>query len=176
MELRLARCTLRSLRPGDAPAIATYANNRNIWINVRDRFPHPYHVAHARQFIRMVRGTTQECDFGIEIEGEIVGGVGFVIQPDVQRVSAEVGYWLGEPFWGRGIATEALAAITRHAIDTHRLTRLFAVVFDYNAASARVLEKCGYQLEARLPRSAIKNGRVIDQLQYGYRVPEPATI
>src|SRR5207249_11882042 len=85
--------------------------------------------------------------------------------------SAEIGYWLGERFWGRGIATEALAAMTRHAIETHELTRVYAVPFAWNTASCRVLEKAGYVLEARLRRSAIKDGQVVDQLQYAFIPP-----
>jgi RimJ/RimL family protein N-acetyltransferase len=93
------------------------------------------------------------------------------MQHDVERVSAEIGYWLAEPFWGRGIATEALAAVTSYAIETHGFTRVFAVPFATNPASCRVLEKAGYVLEARLRRSAIKDGQVIDQLQYAFTAP-----
>jgi len=87
---------------------------------------------------------------------------------DVERVSAEIGYWLAEPFWGRGITTEALVAVTRHAVDTHGLTRIFAVPFAWNMPSCRVLEKAGYVLEARLRCSAIKDGRLTDQFQYAF--------
>jgi RimJ/RimL family protein N-acetyltransferase len=170
MHLALPTCVLRPFKGSDAASIARHGNNRNIWINVRDRFPHPYRPSHAQQFIRLVRDRDPQSDFAIEVDGEAVGGVSFFIQPDVQRVSAEVGYWLGEAYWGRGIATDAVAAITQHAIDAHQLTRLFALVFNDNVASSRVLEKCGYRLEARLARSAIKDGRIIDQLQYGYTV------
>jgi [ribosomal protein S5]-alanine N-acetyltransferase len=172
MQLALATCLLRPFEASDARSLARHANNRNIWISVRDRFPHPYRPLHAQQFIRMVRGRDPQSDFAIDVDGEAVGGISFMIQTDVQRVSAEIGYWLGEAHWGKGIATDAVAAITRYAIDTHRLTRLFGLVFDYNTASARVLEKCGYRFEARLPRSAIKDGKIIDQLQYGFSAPE----
>ena len=97
-----------------------------------------------------------------------MGGIGFQLLGDVERVSAEIGYWLGEPFWGRGIATEALVAVTRHAVAAHGLTRLYAVPFAWNAASCRVLEKAGYTLEARLRRSAMKDGRITDQMQYAF--------
>jgi RimJ/RimL family protein N-acetyltransferase len=112
------------------------------------------------------------CNFAIAVEGEAVGGIGFHLQGDVDRVSAEVGYWLGEAFWGRGIATDALVAVTRHAIARHGLTRMFALPFAYNEASCRVLEKSGYTLEGRLRRAAIKDGRIVDQLQYAYVVPD----
>ena len=122
----------------------------------------------GQRFIRAARKMGPETFFAIAVDGEAVGGIGFVLQQDVERVSAEIGYWLGEQFWGRGIATEALAAVTRYAIEQHRLTRLFAVPFAYNTASCRVLEKAGYVLEARLRRSAIKDGQVVDQFQYTY--------
>jgi len=113
-----------------------------------------------------------ECFFAIAVDGAAVGGIGFVPQHDVDRVSTEVGYWLGESLWGRGITTEALIAITRYAIATHGLTRTFALPFAHNAASCRVLEKAGYVLEARLRKSAIKDGQILDQMQYAFIVPD----
>ena len=151
---------------------STHANNRKIWLNLRDRFPHPYTKSDGQEYIRLARSMDPETFFAIAVDGEAVGGVGFVMQSDVERMSAEVGYWLGEAFWGRGIVTEALVAVTRHAIERHGFTRLFAVPFAYNTASCRVLEKAGYVLEARLRRSAIKDGVVVDQLQYAFAVPE----
>ena len=171
MQLTLKTCKVRSWRASDVDSLATYANNRNIWLNLRDRFPHPYTKRDARQFIHAMHNQTPEAAFAIAVNDEAVGGIGFVLNADVERVSAEIGYWLGEPFWGRGITTEALAAVTRHAIDTHTLTRVYALPFAWNTASCRVLEKAGYVLEARLRRSAIKDGRIVDQLQYAFIVP-----
>ena len=99
---------------------------------------------------------------------EAVGGIGFVVNADVERVSAEIGYWLAEPFWRRGITTEALMATTRYAAEAHGLTRIYALPFAWNQGSCRVLEKAGYVLEARLRRSAIKDGCITDQLQYAF--------
>jgi RimJ/RimL family protein N-acetyltransferase len=171
MQLTLTRCEVRSWRTSDADALATYADNRNIWINLRDAFPHPYSKQDAREFLKGVKRRTPETLFAIAVKGQAVGGIGFVLHPDVERVSAEIGYWLGEPFWGRGIASEALVAVTAHAIQTHGLTRVFAVPFAWNAASCRVLEKAGYVLEARLRKSAIKDGKLTDQLQYAFIAP-----
>jgi RimJ/RimL family protein N-acetyltransferase len=168
--LSLARSDVRSWRASDVDSLVKYANNRNVWINLRDRFPHPYARADGRRFIREARKMMPETFFAIAVDGDAVGGIGFVLQGDVERVSAEVGYWLGEPFWGRGIVSEALSAVTRYAIEQHELTRLFAVPFAYNTASCRVLEKAGYVLEARLRRSAIKDGVLTDQFQYAYVV------
>jgi RimJ/RimL family protein N-acetyltransferase len=168
MNVRLQSCTVRSWTLGDVPSLVKNANNREIWINVRDRFPHPYTSRDGREFIRSARRMQPETFFAIEVDGAAVGGIGFVLQTDVERVSAEIGYWLGQPYWGRGIATEAVVHVTRHAIERHGLTRVFALPFAYNVASCRVLEKAGYLLEARLRRSAIKDGRVVDQMQYAF--------
>jgi ribosomal-protein-alanine N-acetyltransferase len=174
ISLSLAHCEVRSWRAGDAESIARYANNRKIWMNLRDAFPHPYSVQDAREFIKSMRNRTPETTFAIAVNGEAAGSVGFVLRHDVERVSAEIGYWLAEPFWGRGIASEALGATTAHAIATHQLTRIYALPFAWNAASCRVLEKNGYVLEGRLRRSAIKDGVITDQLQYAFIVPETA--
>jgi len=165
---RLKTCHVRSWETSDVDALVRHADNYNVWINLRDAFPHPYTRHHAREFIRSVRQRTPETTFAIAVEGEAVGSIGFVLHPDVERVSAEIGYWLAEPFWGRGITAEALAAVTTHAIDVHHLTRVYALPFAWNARSCRVLEKAGYVLEARLRRSAIKNGEITDQLQYAF--------
>jgi [ribosomal protein S5]-alanine N-acetyltransferase len=176
MELRLKSCEVRSWRTADAEPLARYANNRNIWLNLRDAFPHPYTPHDAREFITSVRHRAPETTFAIAVNEEAVGSVGFVLRHDVERVSAEIGYWIAEPFWGRGIATEALVALTDFAITTHALTRVYALPFAWNAASCRVLEKAGYRLEARLHRSAIKNDVITDQMQYAFVVPETTAI
>jgi RimJ/RimL family protein N-acetyltransferase len=163
-------CELRSFTPGDAASLARHADNRRIWINLRDAFPHPYLTADAAAFIDWARAEDPESLLAIAVAGEAAGAIGLRRNTDVERVSAEVGYWLGEPYWGRGIATRALVAFTRHAIETHRLTRLYALPFEWNGASLRVLEKAGYRQEGRLRRSAIKDGRIIDQLLYSYVV------
>jgi RimJ/RimL family protein N-acetyltransferase len=168
VHLKLACCDVRSWSFDDLPSLVKHANNRNVWINLRDRFPYPYSASDGRSFIRTARRMQPETFFAIAVDGTAAGGIGFVLNSDVERVSAEIGYWLGEPYWGRGITTEAVKAVTLYAIEQHRLTRVFAVPFAYNTASARVLEKAGYVLEGRLRRSAIKNGEVTDQLQYAY--------
>ena len=172
MELKLKSCDVRSWRMGDAEALARHANNHKIWLNLRDAFPHPYTSHDGREFIKSVRNRAPETTFAISVNGEAAGSVGFVLRHDVERVSAEIGYWLAEPFWGRGIATQALVAMTDYAITTHALTRVYALPFAWNEASCRVLEKAGYVLEGRLRRSAIKNGVITDQRQYAFVVPD----
>ena len=97
-----------------------------------------------------------------------VGSIGFRLQTDVERFSAEVGYWLGEEFWGRGVGTAALKAVTKYAIRAHSLNRIFALPFEGNIASMRVLEKAGYIKECQLRKSAYKNGQFVDQILYAY--------
>lgn len=166
MELKLKTCSVRSWEWRDREAIVRHANNRNVWINLRDRFPHPYNAADARRWLDCVVGQKPETNFAIAVAGEAVGGIGFTVQPDVGRRSAEIGYWLGEEVWGRGIATDALIAVTDYAFSNYDVCRLFAHVFDWNGASARVLEKAGYAFEGRLRKSVTKDGQTIDQLMY----------
>lgn len=166
MELKLERCTLRPWRPGDEASLVRHANNRRVWINMRDRFPHPYTAADARIWLGRAAADPRLQSFAIDVDGEAVGGIGIELGTDVARRSAEIGYWLGEPFWGRGIATEAVRAVTAWAFATHDLTRLHAEVFEWNPASRRVLEKAGYACEGRRRRAIFKDGRVIDALAY----------
>jgi RimJ/RimL family protein N-acetyltransferase len=166
MRLLLGVCDVRSWRPNDAAALVEHANNRKVWLNLRDRFPHPYTARDARAFLKSVLAARPETNFAIAVEGGAVGGIAFHVQSDVERVGAELGYWVGETYWGRGIATAAVRAVTEHALATHGLLRVFALPFADNRASARVLEKAGFTLEGVLRSSAIKDGRVLDQLLY----------
>jgi len=168
MEIVLSRCRLRPFRDGDQGSIARYANNRRVWLNLRDGFPHPYTRADADAWVRRVAGQDPPTQCGIEVEGDVVGGIGLTPQEDVHRRSAEIGYWLGEPFWGRGIMSEAVPAFTEYAFATFDVCRLYATVFEWNPASARILEKAGYVLEARMRKSVIKDGQTIDQLLFAY--------
>lgn len=166
MNLQLATCRVRSWEGRDRDSIVRHANNRKISINLRDRFPHPYTAADARSWLESVVGRKPETNFAIDVAGEAVGGIGFDLQPDVSYRSGEIGYWLGEEFWGRGIATDALIAVTDHAFANYNICRLYAHVFEWNRASARVLEKAGYEFEGRLRKSVTKEGQTIDQLMY----------
>ena len=166
MKIDLKTCTVRSWEWRDRDAIVRHANNRKVSINLRDRFPYPYTDRDARNWLDAVIGLEPETNFAIDVAGEAVGGIGFTPQYDVARRSAEIGYWLGEEFWGRGIATDALIAVTDLAFAKHDLCRVYAHVFDWNHASARVLEKAGYAFEGRLRKSVTKEGQTIDQLMY----------
>ena len=168
MRLPLEHAEIRSWQTADLASLVEHANNRNVSIHLRDRFPFPYTRKDGQGFIRAARMMHPETLFAIAVDGVAVGGIGFYLQKDIERMSAEIGYWLGESFWGRGIASEAIVAMTRYAFDHYELTRLYALVVDGNEASCRVLEKAGYALEGRLRRSAIKNGVVSDQLLYAF--------
>jgi RimJ/RimL family protein N-acetyltransferase len=155
-------CVLRPWRAGDEAALVRHANNRKIWLNLRDQFPHPYTAADAEGWIKFASAQSPPTSLAIEV-GEAVGGVSVRLHGDVERVSAELGYWLGEAFWNRGIMSAAVAAFTRYVFQQFSLTRVFAVPYATNIASQRVLEKAGYVREGTLRRSVIKDGDVLDQ-------------
>jgi RimJ/RimL family protein N-acetyltransferase len=170
MELDCGKCKLRSWHPKDVGSLAGHANNRKIWLNLRDRFPYPYTRTDAEIWIKGSLAARPETSFAIDISGEAVGGIGFELKTDVERFSAEVGYWLGEEFWGRGICTAALKIATQFAIESYNLNRIFALPFAENLASIRVLEKTGYVREGVLRKSSYKDGRFLDQHLYAYVV------
>jgi ribosomal-protein-alanine N-acetyltransferase len=167
MRLELPTGVVREWRRADAASLARSANDRRIWRNLRDRFPYPYSLADAEQFLVMVESMSPVTSFAIEVDGDAVGGIGYMLHGDVERVSAEMGYWLAVPFWGRGIMTAAVDAVTRHAFASHDwLRRLYAVPYTWSSGSIRVLEKAGYRREGHMRQSAIKDGQVTDQLLY----------
>ncbi len=166
MQLTGQRVTLRPWKPADAPSLARHANNAGVARQLRDRFPHPYTLADARQFIQSVAGAGPTVLFAMVVENQAVGGIGFYPGADVERFSAEIGYWLGEPYWGRGIAAEAIQLVSRYGFDVCNMLRLFALPFADNARSIRVLEKAGYAREATLRASSVKYGQVRDQALY----------
>ena len=175
MQLDLESCSVRSFRESDAVELARHANNRNVWMQLRDRFPHPYTIDDARGFIAFARGADPETAFAVALDDRPVGSIGVVPGEDVERCSAEIGYWLGESCWGRGIATRALVGFTEYAFEAYELERLFAVPLAANTASCRVLEKAGYRLEGRMRRSAVKGGVVQDQLLYAILLGDEAS-
>ena len=167
MVLRDGVVVLRGWSETDAEALARQANDRSVWIGLRDAFPHPYGIEDARRFLAMSSPMQPPRNFAIEVDGLLAGGIGYTLRSDVERVGAEVGYWLGSGFRGKGVATAALRLMSGHAFRAHpELRRLYAVPFASNRASARVLEKAGYRLEGTLRQSAVKDGRILDQWMY----------
>lgn len=166
MELILKNCRVRYFQDGDEESLALNANNKNIWLNLRNFFPHPYTLQDAKNWIKQTAITNPKTIFAIDVRGEAVGGIGFNIKDDVFFRSAEIGYWLGEKYWGKGIATEALIAVTKYAFDNFDIVRLYAGVYEWNKSSIRVLEKAGYNFEARLRKAVTKNGKTVDEFLF----------
>jgi RimJ/RimL family protein N-acetyltransferase len=167
MRLVAGDAIVRPWNLSDAKALAAAANDRRISINLRDVFPFPYSVADAKGFIGMAMAMSPQTYFAIEVDGHAAGGIGYTLQGDVSRIAAEVGYWLGVAYWGHGIMTAAVRAVSEHAFATHAdLRRLYAVPFAGNPASARVLEKAGYTREGTMRDSVIKDGRILDSWLY----------
>jgi RimJ/RimL family protein N-acetyltransferase len=164
----LENCRVRDLVPTDAESIARHVGDRRVWINLRDRVPHPYAIEDAERFLTMACAAVPRTTFAIDVDGVAVGCIALELHGDIERISAQLGYWLGVAYWGRGIATVAVRAITRYALDGFGICRVYALPFAHNVASCRVLEKAGYLCEGRLRRSAIKNGEVLDQLLYAF--------
>jgi ribosomal-protein-alanine N-acetyltransferase len=162
----LSGATLRPWRRGDAESLARHADDREVWLNMRDRFPHPYTLRDAHEWLAFIGTVPEGATFAIDVDGAAVGGIGFEPLADVFRVGCELGYWLGRPYWGRGIATEAVRAVTDHLFAHFDFIRAQASVFSWNPASARVLEKAGYTREATNHRSMIKEGEIGDRWLY----------
>ncbi|MEX1024123.1 MAG: GNAT family protein [Planctomycetota bacterium] len=168
MQIDLAACRLRNWRATDAESLVRHANDRGIAASLRDRFPHPYTRDDATQFLARTAEHEPPGIIAIEVADEAAGCIGFERCGDVERVGAELGYWLGREHWGRGIMTRAVGAATSWALEAHGLERIFAKALVTNLASHRVLEKVGFQREGLLRRSAIKAGVVHDQVLYAF--------
>ena len=165
-EIKRKQFTLREWRPDDAESLALHANNVKVWRNLHDAFPHPYTLADAESWIKQTSAATSGMIFAIVVDGQAVGGIGINPGKDVERRTAAIGYWLGEAYWGRGIMTEALEAMTEHVFSVFDFARLEAYVFEWNLPSTRVLEKAGYAREATLRKKVTKEGRTVDCFLY----------
>ena len=166
MPLVLERCTVRPWRLDDAPFLPKHANNRRVWLGLRDRFPHPYTVDNANEFLQETIAKQPPINFCIEIGDEVSGGIGLRLGQDVHRYVAELGYWLGEAFWGHGVMSETVGAFTNYCFDNFSLHRISAELYENNPASARVLEKNGFLFEGRLKKNVFKDGQILDSLVY----------
>lgn len=160
---------LRPWEIGDLESLVLYANNFNIAKFLTDAFPHPYTIDNGKAFIEFANKDNPVHIFAIDINGQAAGGIGIHPQTDIHRKNAELGYWLAEPFWGRGIITKAIGEIVDFAFKTYDINRIFARPFGTNKASQRVLEKAGFKLEARIENSLFKKEELIDELIYAVR-------
>lgn len=160
------RYELRPWSLSDCRSLAEYANNIHVWNNLRDGFPSPYTEEDVRVYI--ANTLTKDCvqDFAIIVDGKAVGGIGFIPQVDVERYSAEIGYWLGEPYWGCGIMSKVVSEVVEYVFATTELVRLYASVFESNPASRKVLEKCGFRLVGIMHKAVRKNDRWVDMCYY----------
>lgn len=157
---------IRDWSRDDASSLARYANNRKIWLNLRDAFPHPYTQDDAALYIARSLKNVPRTAFAIATNTEAIGSIGLMPGQEVHRFTAELGYWLGEPFWGRGIMTEAVKELSEYALEELGFRRIFAEPYATNLASARVLEKSGFVLEGILRANVVKEDRILDQFLY----------
>lgn len=163
MKIELTKARIRPLSVHDVTSLAHHANHPTIAAQLGDAFPFPYSEKDAQEFLQRIFKAEEPTVFAIDVGGQCVGTVGWKPGTDVERVSVEIGYWLGVSFAGRGIVTEAVCAVTRELLARPEIYRVEARVFDKNAASSRVLEKAGFRREAIMRDSAIKSGVLLDQ-------------
>jgi len=157
------------LRPPDKEdkiILSVLANNKNIFDNLRDYFSFPYTESDAEEFIQSIQEENPRATFAIEYEGQFCGICGLMLQTDVYRKTAEIGYWIGEPFWNKGIATIAVKLLTSYGFDHLDLVRIHTGVYEYNRASMKVLEKCDYENDGIFKKSIIKNGSIWNEHRY----------
>lgn len=160
---------LRAFQHTDLDSLVQHANNYNIAKNLTDKFPFPYTQNDGIAFINLALSATPQEIFAITVDGEVIGSIGVHPQTDVYRKNAELGYWIAEPFWGKGIVPEAVKLMVAYGFRTFDITRIFARPFGINFKSQRVLEKTGFTLEAELKETYYKFGIVHDEMIYAIR-------
>ena len=158
---------LQKLTPLDAPLLSMHANNKKVWDNLRDYMPFPYTLQHAKDFIALQAKQDPPTAFGIHYKQEFCGIIGVSPMSDVYSHVAEIGYWLGEEYWGKGIMTHALNLMVDHCFETLGFIRLHTGVFGYNHASMKVLENAGFKHEGAFVMGVKKNGKLVDEVRYG---------
>jgi [ribosomal protein S5]-alanine N-acetyltransferase len=159
-------CKLRNLELNDLEALSNYANNQKIAINLRNGFPYPYTLEDAKSFYHHVKNQDSENSFVIEYNGSFAGMIGLMQLKDVYCKSAEIGYWLGEPFWNKGIMTKAVTLMVEWGWKNLDIVRIHTGIFSYNKASAKVLEKSGFSFECEFITSIFKNEKLVNELRY----------
>jgi len=165
--------SIRAWKKEDAGILASISNNRKIWLNVRDRFPYPYTVKDAVEWIEYSHTKSPLISLAIIYNNQVAGSIGIVPKDDVYRKSIEIGYFLGEPFWGKGIATEAVEQLLSYIATNFDVIRIFAEVFEHNTPSMKVLEKNGFHLEGIRRKAVIKNNVVMDDYVWVKLLDQP---
>ncbi len=171
MRIDLTHCSIRNWREDDLDRLVRLADNRKIWLALRDRFPSPYTRDAGKEWLGVVLAASPPTTFVIAVEDQLAGSIGIIPGTDIYARTAEVGYWLGEEYWGRGLAAEALNGFAPWVFEEFKLARLWAAVFVNNPGSARVLEKAGFVREATFKNAAVKDGHVIDEWIYARTPP-----
>lgn len=161
--------TLRPWTMSDLGSLVSFANNKKIANNMTDQFPHPYTIEKGKAFIEFATSSSPLHIFAIDVNNHAAGGIGLHPQSDIYCKNAELGYWLAEHYWGKGIVSMAIEKMVNYGFDTFNITRIFARPFGSNLASQRVLEKAGFTLEARFNNTLFKNGEYVDELVYAIR-------
>jgi RimJ/RimL family protein N-acetyltransferase len=160
---------LRKWQLSDLNSLVKHANNYNIARFLTDQFLYPYTVQDGERFLESVLSHNPAKILAIVVEGEAVGSIGVFPQQDIHCLNAEMGYWLSEDWWGKGIMTDAIRQMVEYGFRTFPVDRIFARPFGSNTASQKVLEKAGFRLEARFQQTLLKNGELLDELVYGIR-------
>lgn len=161
-------CKIRAWRLSDAAELAKSLNNKKVQDNLRDGLPFPYTIADAEFFINLMldANPSDTFAFAITVDDVAIGSIGAFRQANIHSKSAEIGYYIAEPYWGKGITTSAVMQLSDYLFSTTDIIRLFAEPFAYNTGSCRVLEKSGFSYEGTLRSNAVKNGKVIDMKMY----------
>jgi len=166
IKLTTENVTLREFTHDDKYRLVELANNEKISINLRDGFPNPYTLADAESFLEKYAGLESSLILAIEYNNVYVGNIGLHKGTDVYRKSAEIGYFLGEPYWNLGIMTKAVNLICDYGFKTMDIVRIHAGIFEFNPVSMRVLEKCGFKRESVAEKAIIKKGVIYDEIRF----------
>ena len=164
--LQQGNIILRRFYDDDAALLAGLVNNKKVWDNLRDYIPYPYNTVDAVAFIKQTQTENPQMSFAIEYDTQFCGAIGLIGQSDVYKRTAEIGYWLGEPYWNKGIATASVKLLTAYALDTLDFIRVHTGVFEYNIGSMKVLTKNGYEKDGIFKKSILKNGKIFDEHRF----------
>ncbi|SHG25637.1 GNAT family N-acetyltransferase [Dysgonomonas macrotermitis] len=161
-------CKIRHWKIEDAEDLAEALNNQKILDNLRDGIPFPYTVEDAKEYITTILNADKEAiyAFAITADDKAIGSIGVFRQVNIHSKTAEIGYYIGEPYWGKGFGATALKQTCDYIFQNTDIIRIFAEPFAYNISSCRILEKCGFEYEGTLRKNAIKNGIILDMKMY----------
>ena len=160
---------LREWNLNDINSLVKYANNHKIASNLTDQFPYPYSHKNGETFLEVATKDDPARLLAIDVDGEASGGIGLHFQKDIYKKNAELGYWLAEPYWGKGIMSNAVRQIVTYGFKTFDIKRIYAIPFGSNVASQKVLENAGFILEGKFEKTLYKNGEYLDELIYAVR-------